>query len=43
MSAKERKGLHQKLKMLYLAKIFAEETDDQHSLTMPEIIEKLSF
>lgn len=35
------KGIHQKLKMLYLAKIFAEETDEQHPLTMPEIINKL--
>lgn len=38
----ERKGEFQKLKMLYLVKIFSEETDDDHSLTMPEIIEKLS-
>ena len=30
-----------KLKMLYLAKIFSEETDDMHGLTMPQIIEKL--
>ena len=43
MAGKERRGDHQKLKMLYLAKIFSEETDDQHSLTMPEIIEKLSL
>ena len=42
MAGKERKGDHQKLKMLYLSKIFSEETDDQHALTMPEIIEKLS-
>ena len=35
------KGSNQKLKMLYLAKIFTEETDDNHPLTMPEIIEKL--
>ena len=27
--------------MLYLAKIFLEETDDAHGLTMPEIIDKL--
>ena len=38
---KERKGDHQKLKMLYLAKILLEETDDQHALTMQEIIAKL--
>ena len=42
MAAKERKGDNQKLKMLYLAKIFSEETDDQHGLEMPEIITKLS-
>ena len=36
-----RKGENQKLKMLYLAKIFLEETDDAHGLTMPEIIDKL--
>ena len=42
MAAKERKGDNQKLKMLYLVKIFSEETDDKHSLIMPEIIEKLS-
>ena len=37
----ERKGDNQKLKMLYLVKIFSEETDDMHWLTMPEIIKKL--
>ncbi len=42
MAHKERKGDNQKLKMLYLAKIFHEETDDSHGLTMPQIIEKLS-
>ena len=42
MASKERKGESQKLKMLYLEKIFSEETDDQHGLTMPEIIQKLS-
>jgi hypothetical protein len=31
MAGKERRGDHQKLKMLYLAKIFSEETDDQHA------------
>ena len=30
-----------KLKLLYLAKIFMEETDDQHPLTMSRLIEKL--
>ena len=42
MAGKERKGDNQKLKMLYLVKIFSEETDDNHSLTMPQIIDKLS-
>ena len=40
--AKERKGDNQKQKMLYLVKIFSEETDDHHYLTMPQIIEKLA-
>ena len=35
------KGKNQKLKMLYLVKIFTEYTDGQHSLTMQEIIKKL--
>ena len=39
--AKTRKGENQKLKMLYLVKIFSEETDDNHALTMAEIISKL--
>ena len=38
----ERKGDNQKLKMLYLVKIFSEESDDNHFLTMPEIISKLA-
>ena len=38
----ERKGDNQKLKMLYLVKIFSEESDDDHYLTMPQIIEKLN-
>ena len=42
MAGKKRRGDHQKLKMLYLARIFSEETDDGHALTMSEIIEKLS-
>ncbi|MBR2540707.1 MAG: WYL domain-containing protein [Mogibacterium sp.] len=37
----ERKGVNQKLKMLYLLKIFSQETDDNHALTMQEIIAKL--
>ena len=40
--AKERKGDNQKLKMVYLMKIFSEETDDNHYITMPEIICKLA-
>ena len=39
---KERRGDNQKLKMLYLVKIFSEETDDLHPLTMNEIIGKLA-
>ena len=39
--AGERKGENQKQKMLYLVKIFSEETDDDHFITMPEIIKKL--
>lgn len=35
------KGINQKLKMLYLKKIFEEETDDRHSLTLQNIIDKL--
>ena len=38
---KERKGRNQKLKMLYLAKIFSDETDDEHGLTIHEIISEL--
>ena len=33
---------NQKLKLLYLAKIMKEETDDDHYLTMPQIISKLA-
>ena len=35
------KSDNQKLKLLYLAKIFSEETDEEHGLTMPQIIQKL--
>ena len=35
------KGDNQKLKMLYLVKIFSEETDDEHGLTIPEIQTRL--
>ena len=38
----ERKGDNQKQKLLYLVKIFSEETDDDHMITMPEIISKLA-
>ena len=31
-----------KLKLLYLAKIFERETDDDHGLTASQIIEKLA-
>ena len=34
-------GNNQKLKLLYLIKIFIEDTDDQHALTLPQIVEKL--
>ncbi len=35
------RGKNQKLKLLYLAKIMQEQTDDSHALTMPEIIAEL--
>lgn len=35
------RGENQKLKLLYLLKILAEETDDQHMVTMPELVKKL--
>lgn len=35
------RGENQKLKMLYLVKLFMEETDEEHGLTMPQLIEKL--
>ena len=41
-TAKIRKGPNQKLKMLYLAGILSEETDDRHSLTIQDLIEKLA-
>lgn len=37
------KGANQKLKMLYLMKIFMEETDDEHELTLAEIIDRLKY
>lgn len=36
------KGEHQKVKLLYLEKIFREETNEDHPLTMPEIISRLA-
>ncbi len=35
------KGINQKLKLYYLARIMVEKTDDEHRITMPEIQEKL--
>ena len=36
------RGAKQKLKLLYLSKIMKEMTDDEHSLTMPQIIAELN-
>lgn len=36
------RGKNQKLKLLYLAKIMLEETDDTHSLTMAQILDQLA-
>ena len=36
------KGKNQKLKLLYLAKIMQEQTDDTHALTMSEILAELA-
>lgn len=36
------KASHQKLKMLYLMKILLERTDEQHSITVPEMIGELA-
>lgn len=36
------KGANQKLKLLYLLKILWERTDDEHGMTMPEIIDALA-
>ena len=33
---------HQKLKMMYLAKILMEKTDEEHTITVPEMIAELS-
>lgn len=36
------KGTNQKLKLIYLMRIMLEETDEEHRLTMPEIISELN-
>lgn len=36
------RGTNQKVKLLYLMKIFLERTDEHHSMTMPELVEALS-
>ena len=36
------KGKNQKLKLLYLAKIMQEQTDDTHALSMSEILAELA-
>ena len=36
------RGKNQKLKLLYLAKILQEQTDKDHMITTPQIIEELS-
>ena len=36
------KGDNQKLKLLYLAKILMRETDDEHSLTLAQIVKRLN-
>lgn len=33
---------HQKLKMMYLARILMEQTDEEHTITVPEMITELS-
>ena len=35
------RGTNQKFKFTYLMKIMLEKTDDEHSLTMPQIMEEL--
>lgn len=37
------KSSNQKLKLIYLAKLMQEKTDDEHGLTMPEIIHELDL
>ncbi|MBQ4543628.1 MAG: WYL domain-containing protein, partial [Clostridia bacterium] len=33
---------HQKLKMMYLAKILLDKTDEEHTITVPEMIAELA-
>lgn len=35
------RGTTQKLKLLYLKEIFEEETDNEHAISMPKIVEEL--
>ena len=42
MEKKMPKGTNQKLKLIYLIRILQDGTDDEHSLTMPEIIGALA-
>ena len=35
------RGSNQKFKFTYLTKIMTEKTDDEHSLTMPQILDEL--
>ena len=37
------KSSNQKLKLIYLARLMHEKTDDEHGLTMPEIIHELDL
>ena len=37
------KSSNQKLKLIYLMKILLERTDETHSITMPEIIDAVSY
>lgn len=36
------RGINQKMKLIYLMKILLEETDEEHSLTLAEILQKLA-
>lgn len=41
--ADKARATHQRLKILYLYKILLEKTDEQHYITMPEIISQLEL